>query len=545
MEVLCLFFSPKGLERAAKYGIMNTHNACHDENEVICVKKLLIFLAFLLCLTAAAAAEEIPTLPGQFILRDLPGDTYFTVYTGPGEDYLVAADGKAKVSTNDVIRCFGRLEDWWVLVEYGVSGSQRRIGCIDLSSHTETIDKSRVLALADLPLMLQRPCALTDDPNGAAKVLGYIKGEITLLSWKNPDWAYVEGTLKGQRVRGFLPRSALAGASLPPDLPILPDADSYVTLVSEADLGLKKGAQRDLSVYGLTDGTLLLTYRIAGSEELLLRVISREGRKLWAKSVSADRFFEQITVTADGFLLETFDDSEMNSGRRYQFTGKGRKWKSGKVAYIDDPDRAYSDCTASFAVRFYPFREGSIIPMEVECLTSSASAPYQASITYGNHTFLHEMDGMLALHGRDETEEATVRLFDAQAREISRIPADVSWPVRAAAHEGSTLWLFTRSDEGWSRWTCDTAAMALAGPVALPVPDGCSLTALTPNGRGGQYVLLNNDFGAYLCDLTEGGQLWLMESLPGQAVWAAPGEGGFLVLLHTPDGFMLRRYGIA
>lgn len=331
MEVLYLFFSAEGLDRRVKYGIIDVEN----EEEVGCVKKLLICLVLLLILSVPALAEEVPTLPGQFILRDLPADKTFTVYTGPGEEYLVAAKGKAKVSTNDTIRCFGRLEDWWVLVEYGVSGSQRRIGCIDLSDHMETIDESRMLPLADQSFLLTNPIALTDDPNGSAKSLGKISGEVTLLAYKNPDWAYVEGELDGQPVRGFLPERSLIGCSQHPDLPQTDDPSLHLT--GDFSLSLKKGAKQ-LSVHSLSGERLLLIYRMPETDELFLRVTGQSGQKKWTQTISDDGCCHAVAVTDEGFLLDIYDRSVTRTGRRYTYRISGSKWQRESFT---DPDAVH------------------------------------------------------------------------------------------------------------------------------------------------------------------------------------------------------------
>ena len=57
------------------------------------------------------------------------GGKKYSVYSGPGENYLRGGNGKAAVSTNDWIQVFGK-ENGWILIQYDISSDHMRFGYI-------------------------------------------------------------------------------------------------------------------------------------------------------------------------------------------------------------------------------------------------------------------------------------------------------------------------------------------------------------------------------------------------------------------------------
>lgn len=518
---------------------------------------MILMMLCALLVPAARAEETIPTLPGQFTLDRFPAGETYTVYSGPGEEYLIGGSGKAKVSTNDVIRCYGRIgESSWLLVEYDIGGGRERIGCIDAGAHMDLIEKSRRLEFASVPLVLRRMAiAITDDPDKSAEPLGMISGDITLLAWKRLEWAYVEGELDGtdKRVRGFIRRDSLNDAGPAPDLPVTAYFSSRFLLMDEYDLNLRAGATADgMTLRPLADGSLLVSYRLTGSDKIWLRVVSRTGRKLFAKSVSDD-FLHQITLTATGFICDVYDDSEICSGMRYTYTCQGKKWKSEKLKYVDDPDRFYSDSTEHFTVRRYPFCEGSIIPMQVTCNATGAATQQLMSVTQGNESFLYETEGQLLLFSRDEGEALSVRIFDADAREVVRIPAPegMTAPVQSAVHSRQAVHFFTGHGSGWQVWRLDRERMAFdAEPVTVTLPQQAVLSPLAASAHGRIDLVMTTDFGSWFCQMAPDGTVSLYPAVEGRVVQAIPLSGDeagtFLLLVETPGGdFVLRHFGIS
>ena len=174
------------------------------------MKKLLCLLLTLCCLVAAAALAEPPAYPDDLPSAQpvlLASGRKHAVYSGPGQDYLRAADGKAAVSTNDWIQVFGT-EDDWALIQYDVSVSQMRIGYIPASSLPDGAQVSE-LSLLPVTAYTTRRSTLTDDPlNSQSALLTMPEGAwVTWLATMG-EWAYVESTT-GDMVRGFVPLAAV------------------------------------------------------------------------------------------------------------------------------------------------------------------------------------------------------------------------------------------------------------------------------------------------------------------------------------------------
>ncbi len=169
-----------------------------------------IFLLFTLLLLAGCATAEdadkpvLPVLDAPFQVTFLPEDRLFTVYSGPGKDYLVAANGKAKVSSNGEIRCYGRTEDWWLMVEYEIGENRSRIGYINAAAYQEETAAYPVLAFGQEKGQLNGRTEMTDDPWVSRQKLGNLSGEVTVLARLQTNWAYVEATWKNKPIRAFV-----------------------------------------------------------------------------------------------------------------------------------------------------------------------------------------------------------------------------------------------------------------------------------------------------------------------------------------------------
>ncbi len=135
------------------------------------------------------------------------GGKVYDVYSGPGEQYLRGADGRAAVSTNDWIQVFGR-QNGWVMVQYDVSSGQYRIGWIRDVALPEGADVPEMY-FDETPMYLTRTAALTDDPMNSGEMLAKVQaGTVTHLADMG-DHAYIETEVSGMRIRGFVLRSLL------------------------------------------------------------------------------------------------------------------------------------------------------------------------------------------------------------------------------------------------------------------------------------------------------------------------------------------------
>lgn len=164
-------------------------------------------------LTLQAARDRMtvaPSIPTGTLSAEkikFTGGKKYNVYTGPGENYLRGANGKAVVSTNDWIQVFGR-ENGWILIQYAISRDHMRFGWIPEKALPKGASVGGV-NFTTAAASLSRACVLTDDPLfSQTALLSLPEGSrVTWLATMG-DWAYVEST-SGDLVRGFVPMSAL------------------------------------------------------------------------------------------------------------------------------------------------------------------------------------------------------------------------------------------------------------------------------------------------------------------------------------------------
>ncbi len=503
------------------------------------LKRLYVWMLFLL-LAVPALAEEIPTLPGTFVLSGLPKGMTFTVYTGPGKTFYVANAGKAKVSTNDVIHCYGRVDDEWLMVSYEIGEGKSRIGYISMAEYPQYMPDCRVLDFGHMQLQINH-AFITDDPYGTEQVIGTFHEKLTVLAWTSTgNWAYVEGTLSeySAPARGFIQRRNLSLDHLVFDLPQRANVHDHVALEVRYELNLPDDAMADgMNVYPLADGSYLIAYRCEGSDKLWMRVVSSTGKKLFAKSVP-ELYLSQITLTETGFICQTFDNPEADSGMQYTYTCKGHKWASRKVSYIEEEDRFYSDNTAHFAVRRYVFCGGSVFPITVTNLTTGAEARHQmSSYPHSYKPFVYEMDGKLLLCGGDETGAYTLRVFGDQAEELHRIPMPEGMPdqnsITSATHDNEAVYCYAGYGSDWQRWRLDRTTMTFdPKPLRITVPANCTLTAVAPTVPY-HLVLMDTAYSSMLCDVTNTGTLMRVSSMNGRAILID--ETDTCILLLQPD----------
>ncbi|MBR3764489.1 MAG: hypothetical protein IKK57_08070 [Clostridia bacterium] len=517
--------------------------------------------ALMLCLLTvlplfAVRAEEPTTLRFAYELKGLPTNLSWTVYTGPGEQYHVATGGKAKVSSNGAIMCYGRVEGTdWLLVRYFVSAGNSRIGyiCVSSAAYAQTFAGVKPLHFRNEIYSLEGRVEITDDPNLSKRAIGTVSGLVTLLAIKDGGgWAYVEGSLDkgGKPVRGFIPLTALNGAAILPDVAMSPFAGDRFQLEKSVALNLADGAtDEEMVLYPLADGSWLIAYRCAWDGKLYLRVISQDGKKLWAKSVKR-LYTDQIILTDTGFICETFDNSECDSGTRYTYACKGKKWASRKVEWISEPDRAYADNTASFTLLRHTFTEGGQ-PMPIEITNRENGMAAQSTIDAFT-PFLYELDGELLL--LDEWHDGlTLRRFASNLTERTNLPVPegISAPknIHTADHARNAVYFFTGYGTDWRMWRLDRETLTFGEvPATITLPYGCTgLIALSANAAGMHDVLLQSVFGSFFCQLTADGTLLMHQALPGKVVWITrlPDARLMLVLQDSEGEFHLQYYNVS
>lgn len=136
----------------------------------------------------------------------LDSERNLKVYSGPGEKYYRGANGKASVSTNDVIYVAGWAGDW-LLVKYWTNAGPSRVGYVHRSGLTGEVDAPE-LALEKREAVVLDDCTYSDDPEFKGNVIGELKAgqKVTFLGAyrRNRQWAYIETKVNGKLVRAFV-----------------------------------------------------------------------------------------------------------------------------------------------------------------------------------------------------------------------------------------------------------------------------------------------------------------------------------------------------
>ena len=160
------------------------------------------------------AAPSIPDGTSIPLDIELPKGKKLPVYSGPGEEYARAGNGKASVSTNGWVQVFGREGDW-LLIQYGIDEGRMRFGYISAKSLKLGGDAVDLPSLwENVQLALIQPALLTDDPLGSMADIAQLPVgfQVRRLGWMGP-WIYVEARDADHLLRGFLRSELLATAS--------------------------------------------------------------------------------------------------------------------------------------------------------------------------------------------------------------------------------------------------------------------------------------------------------------------------------------------
>ncbi|MBQ8160285.1 MAG: hypothetical protein IJ083_05985 [Clostridia bacterium] len=178
----------------------------------------LLFLLLLFSPLPSRADAKVPVLPeGDLHVMDvkLRPNQVWDVYTGPGPEYGIAGNGKARVSTRDWVQVLGG-ESWGrILVQYAISDNRLRIGWIDADALREE-DRTFDVCCAPgeryqwRPCHLTRACDLTDDPLlSRTPAESLPSGQRCSYLCRVGEWAMVDVQFSGQHMRGFVPLDAL------------------------------------------------------------------------------------------------------------------------------------------------------------------------------------------------------------------------------------------------------------------------------------------------------------------------------------------------
>ncbi|HPY94141.1 MAG TPA: hypothetical protein PLR12_01825, partial [Clostridia bacterium] len=152
-----------------------------------------------------ASGQPITVLPAyqEYSYKGNPAP----VYSCPSTNSYRAANGKA-VLGGGRIRIWGSVGDW-VMIGYGLSNNLYRIGYVQKSYFPADLAMQE-LVFDRKPATVVSKASLTDDPIIQPTWLLEIPvgTKVTLLAYENfvnpPHWAYIETTINGQAIRGFV-----------------------------------------------------------------------------------------------------------------------------------------------------------------------------------------------------------------------------------------------------------------------------------------------------------------------------------------------------
>ncbi|MBR4705742.1 hypothetical protein JNO48_04695 [Clostridiales bacterium] len=136
-----------------------------------------------------------------------PKDKRYAVYSGPSEDYVRAANGKAAVSTNDAIQAFAS-ENGWIMIQYAIDHDHHRIGWIKENANRFAPSISE-LPPCSQSATLKAGSVITDDPLFSQSPLMSFDMELNVyVLGQINDWIYIESD-SGDLVRGFVHKDQL------------------------------------------------------------------------------------------------------------------------------------------------------------------------------------------------------------------------------------------------------------------------------------------------------------------------------------------------
>ena len=160
-----------------------------------------------------ASCELEYVLRAQFESFELgAGAATVPVYSAPSESSVRFAKGKASVNLREPAKLYGLTRDGnWALIEYAVSDRTSRFGYVKRRDLPSSVAWTFTLPNVDVPVTITQDTFLTDDPNVSQyrQMTLNAGSSVRLLGLYDLWYAYVETTLDGKTVRGFVPRAYL------------------------------------------------------------------------------------------------------------------------------------------------------------------------------------------------------------------------------------------------------------------------------------------------------------------------------------------------
>ena len=203
--------------------------------------------------------------------EEVPGDAgaaTVPVYSAPSESSVRFAKGKASVNLRGPVKLYGLSRDeGWVLIEYEVSDRTSRFGYVKRSDLPRSMAQTQTMIFSsiDMPVTITKDTYLTDDPNVSQYHQMTLKSGdgVRLLGLQGAFYAYIETTLDGKTVRGFVPAACVRYP-----LPTEKAPEIAARLVGDWE---SNGGGEVLGIYTafLTDGRMLTDWLPQAKKETL------------------------------------------------------------------------------------------------------------------------------------------------------------------------------------------------------------------------------------------------------------------------------------
>ena len=149
-----------------------------------------------------------------FAYATLSANQKLAVYSAPSASSWRGANGKAMLNTNGAVWAAG-WENGWLLVFYETNAGSVRVGYVNGSQISGRVNVNDQLFFDRSSCRLASSAALTDDPLRTMSTIANLRAgsTVTYLTTvtNQSGWSsdYIETTVDGQRVRGFIPTGCL------------------------------------------------------------------------------------------------------------------------------------------------------------------------------------------------------------------------------------------------------------------------------------------------------------------------------------------------
>ena len=295
----------------------------HKRIDLYMKKRISLIIAFLLSVLSVCAAmadTKAPVLPdGDLKVMDvrLKPDQVWEVYTGPGPEYAVANNGKARVSTRDWVQVLGGEDGGRILVQYAISKERMRIGWIDADALYEK-DRTYEICYAPgesylwRPCHLDRACSLTDDPLLSQTPVADLPAR-TKASYlcRMGNWAMLDVETGKGRTRGFVPVNAIVQDEI--DLNQNPNFTDAAALLERAGIAAApRGIKGNTIYFDLQNGGTFWYYYYGQDYNAVLTPLEFNCKLEHATDEDAGKYLTEALT-----MLSQVDDGIIDNASTY------------------------------------------------------------------------------------------------------------------------------------------------------------------------------------------------------------------------------------